>query len=74
VKYRSCADGVLTASREAGRGTMPEGQFDWGGFLLKSNGGVRRCTQHGRQPCVERKGRSAPDCERDTSSRRESGT
>ena len=24
---------------------MYGGQFDWGGLLLKSNGGVRRCAQ-----------------------------
>ena len=58
----------------SGRGTMPEGQFDWGGFLPNSNGGVRRYTQHGRQSCVERKGRSVLNCERDTSSRCESRT
>lgn len=27
---------------------MYGGQFDWGGLLLKSNGGVRRCAQTGR--------------------------
>jgi hypothetical protein len=65
-----------TSNREplTGRGTMPEGQFDWGGFLPNSNGGVRRYTQHGRQSCVERKGRSVLNCERDTSSRCESRT
>ena len=53
---------------------MPGGQFDWGGFLPNSNGGVRRYTQCGQQSHVERKGRSVPNCERDISSRRESGT
>ena len=53
---------------------MPGGQFDWGGFLPNSNGGVRRYTQRGQQSRVERKGRSVPHCERDISSRRESGT
>ena len=27
------------------------GQFDWGGRLLKSSGGVQRFAQHGRKPC-----------------------
>ena len=41
---------------------MPGGQFDWGGFLPNSNGGVRRYTQCGQQSHVERKGRSVPHC------------
>ena len=53
---------------------MPGGQFDWGGFLPNSNGGVRRSAQHGRQPCAERKGRSGSDCDTDRWGRRESGT
>ena len=32
----------LTSRLESGRGTMAAGQFDWGGLLLKSNGGARR--------------------------------
>lgn len=27
---------------------MSGGQFDWGGLLLKSNGGVQRSANHGR--------------------------
>ncbi len=34
-------------------GTVRAGQFDWGGFLPKSNGGVLSLVQHGWQPCVE---------------------
>ena len=34
-------------------GTVRAGQFDWGGFLQKSNGGVLSLVQHGWQPCVE---------------------
>ena len=52
---------------------MLAGQFDWGGFLPKSNGGVLWYSQHGWQPCVERMGRRVPDCETYKSSRRESG-
>ena len=49
--YHSCDTGILTCGRETGRGTMSGGQFDWGGRLLKSNGGVQRLAQHGRKPC-----------------------
>ena len=51
---------------------MLAGQFDWGGFLPKSNGGARRYSQHGQQPCVERIGKRVLDCETDRSSRYES--
>ena len=34
-------------------GTVRAGQFDWGGFLPKSNGGALSLVQHGWQPCVE---------------------
>ena len=57
---------------ESGRGTMSGGQFDWGGLLLKSNGGVRRCAQRGRKSRVEYKGKSALNCETHKSSRYES--
>ena len=30
---------------------MSGGQFDWGGRLLKSNGGAQRLPQHGWKPC-----------------------
>ena len=56
----------------SGPETVHGGQFDWGGLLLKSNGGVRRCAQTGRKSVVEYKGKSALDCETDTSSRYES--
>ena len=74
MKYRFQLGGVLTLIPSSGQGTMPEGQFDWGGFLPNSNGGVRRYTQCGQQSHVERKGRSVPNCEIDISNRRESGT
>ena len=41
--------------------TVPGGQFDWGGRLLKSNGGARRFTQNGWKSFEERKGRSELD-------------
>lgn len=54
-------------------GTVFDGQFDWGGRLLKSNGGAQRFPQVGRKPTRERKGRREPDCEASKPSRRESG-
>ena len=41
-----------------GDGTMSGGQFDWGGRLLKSNGGVQRLAQRGRKSRSEYKRRS----------------
>ena len=56
----------------SGRGTMSGGQFDWGGRLLKSNGGARRSAQPEWKPGVECKRISGLDCETNTSSRYES--
>ena len=56
----------------SGTGTMPDGQFDWGGRLLKGNGGIQRFPQRGRQSRVEHKGIRELDCEADTPSRYES--
>ncbi len=47
-------------------------QFDWGGRLLKGNGGAQRFPQHGWKSCVECKGKRELDCETDKSSRDES--
>ena len=63
---------VLTGGHEAGHGTLSGRQFDWGGRLLKGNGGAQRDPQHGRKSCKECKRISRPDCERDISSRNES--
>ena len=72
MKYQSLLTGILTVSRETGRGTVSEGQFDWGGFLQKNNGGARRFPQHGRQSCVERISIRELNCETNKSSRCES--
>ena len=53
-------------------GTLPGRQFDWGGRLRKSNGGVQRFPQRGQKPRAEYKGRRELDCETDGSSRCES--
>ena len=57
VKYHPVCIRHLTLTRESGQGTVLGGQFDWGGLLQKSNGGVQRYTQPGWQSGVERKGR-----------------
>ena len=53
-------------------GTVRAGQFDWGGFLPKSNGGARSLVQHGWQLCVEGMARNQVNCETYMSSRCES--
>ncbi len=72
LKYHPCAICFLTLSRESGQGTVLGGQFDWGGLLLKGNGGVQRSAQHGWQSCVECKGISRLNCEIYKSNRYES--
>lgn len=64
--------GVLTHYREAGRGTVSGGQFDWGGRLLKCNGGAQRFPQNGWKSFGECKGIRELDCETNKSSRDES--
>ena len=71
LKYHPCVFEVLTEMTTSSE-TLHGRQFDWGGLLPKSNGGVRRCAQTGRKSVVEYKGKSALDCETDTSSRYES--
>ena len=53
-------------------GTVSGGQFDWGGRLLKSNGGVQRSPQGGWKSPAERIGRRGLDCEAYKPSRDES--
>ena len=72
LKYHPCAIDYLTPTRESGRGTVLGGQFDWGGLLLKSNGGVQRSAQRGWQSRDECKGISRLNCETDGSNRYES--
>ena len=69
-----CSIGFLTVRREAGGGTMPGGEFDWGGRLRKGIGGAQSFPQDGRKPSIECKGRREADCETDGSSRYESRT
>ena len=70
--YHPCDTGILTCGRETGQGTMSGGQFDWGGRLQKSNGGVQRLAQRGRKSRNEYKRISQPNCETYKSSSNES--
>ena len=70
--YHPCDIGILTCASESSRGTLLGGQFDWGGRLLKSNGGVQRLAQRGRKSRSEYKRTSQLNCETNKSSRDES--
>ena len=70
--YHPDSTGILTGGHESGHGTLLGGQLDWGGRLLKSNGGAQRFPQNGRKSFEECKGRREPDCETYKSSRDES--
>ena len=70
--YHSLIAAVLTEYRETGFGTVSGGQFDWGGRLLKSNGGAQRFPQDGWKSSDECKGIRELNCETDKSNRCES--
>ncbi len=72
LKYHPECALILTLSRESGQRTVSVGQFDWGGLLQKSNGGVQRYPQTGWQSVAERNGRRVLNCESHHSSRYES--
>jgi hypothetical protein len=63
---------TLTGRCETNDGTVADGQFDWGGRLLKGNGGVQRLAQAEWKPAAECKGTSQLDCKADAPSRDES--
>ena len=70
--YHPDSTEVLTGCHESGDRTLLGGQFDWGGCLLKSNGGAQRFPQNGRKSFEECKGRREPDCDTHKWSRDES--
>ena len=70
MKYHPSLILALTAQTE--RGTLPGGQFDWGGRLLKSNGGAPRSPQDGWKSSGACIGRRGLDCEAYKPSRDES--
>ena len=63
VEYHPYESGILTGAPRSGCGTVSGGQFDWGGRLPKSNGGVQRFPQRDWKPRVECKGKRELDCE-----------
>ena len=63
---------ILIAILESGRLTVSGGQFDWGGRLLKCNGGAQRFPQAGWKSATECKGIRELDCKTYKSSRGES--
>ncbi len=69
--YSGCID-ILTRTSTSRWETVSGGQFDWGGRLLKSNGGAQRFPQNGWKSFVECKGTRELDCETYKSSRDES--
>ena len=75
LRYHSVKIWILTLSLQITRqGTVSGRQFDWGGRLLKCNGGVQRFPQVGRKSTFEWKGIRELDCETYKSSRCESRT
>ena len=73
LRYHSVKIWILTFNpQKTGEGTFSGRQFDWGGRLLKSNGGVQRFPQVGRKSTVECNSKRELDCETNTSSRYES--
>ena len=72
VKYHSAYMSILTLTLESGQRTLSGGQFNWGGFLRKSNGGVQRFPQSGWLSLDECKSIRELDCETYKSSRYES--
>ena len=69
LKYRSFIFLALTQHKLR---TLPGGQFDWGGRLLKGNGGAQRFPQDGWKSSLERIGIRELDCEAYKPSRNES--
>lgn len=72
--YHPDSTEFLTVSHESGCRTLLGGQFDWGGRLLKCNGGAQRFPQSGWKSLEECKGRREPDCDTYKWSRYESRT
>ena len=72
VKYHPNNTSILTLSFESRQKTVPDGQFDWGGSLLKCNDGVQWFPQVGRQSTVEYKRIRELNCESDRTIRYES--
>ena len=73
LRYHSVMIWILTSiPLTSGQRTVSGRQFDWGGRLLKSNGGVQRFPQVGRKSTVECNSKRELDCETYKSIRYES--
>ena len=72
--YRPCIALSLTQDSTSCPGTLPGGEFDWGGRLRKGIGGAQRFPQDGRKPSKECKGIRELDCDTDGWNRYESRT
>ena len=72
VRYHPDSIEVLTGCHETGDRTLLGGQFDWGGRLLKCNGGAQKFPQSGWKSLVECKGIRELDCDTNKWSRDES--
>ncbi len=72
VRYHSFRARVTNGHPLSGDRTVSGGQFDWGGRLLKGNGGAQRFPQAGWKSADECKGRRELDCETYKSNRDES--
>ena len=70
--YYPCVMATLTRIGSSLSETVSDGQFDWGGRLLKGNGGAQRFPQNGWKSFAECKGIRELDCESYNSSRDES--
>ena len=53
MKYHPGCFEVLTPARSSGSRTLSGGEFDWGGRLLKRNGGARRFPQADWKPAAQ---------------------
>jgi hypothetical protein len=74
LRYHPCTTELLTHALESGVRTVSGGEFDWGGRLLKCNGGVQRFPQAEWKSVAECKGIRELDCETYRSSRVETRT
>ncbi len=72
VRDHSWEARILMAILESGRLTVSDGQFSWGGRLLKGNGVAQWFPQSGRKSDIECKGKRELDCETYKSNRGES--
>ena len=71
--YPGCIE-ILTRTPISGWETVSGGQFDWGGRLLKGNGGAQRFPQVEWKPTAECKGTRELDCKANAPSRVETRT